>query len=419
MGVADAEADQEARVEAIVDTRRGAAEIVGERAGIGVAQDAAQAAQRTEPRAERTDTIARRDLASLRQRLALSRARRAARIGHLLAQRIHEHHAAVGVHGAEVGIGLAADRVQRQRALHGVEAGDHPQHRGEVAAGRGEGLVEGDADRPLVGRQRQETGREGGLAERQGEEHVVGVVGERRCQEGEVAGDARVDTRDSAGGAQDRVGRAVGVVAGLGQYLHRAALDRRRAADIDAVGLARRIGLDLVGAAGRLGVVAVDRQRADRVAGGQRAGHHDVAADNAVAAERAGRTHRDIAGDAAVHRQRAGQHRGAAAVDVVAGEVERAQALLGQSAAAGEARREGDVVAVGVEGAAARAERRQLRGDVGGAAARPLQPAAVQQDVAGAEVAGRGEVYQAASHRRAARGSCWWRPASGCRCPPW
>ena len=164
MGVADAEADQEARIESIVDAGGRATEVVGERAGIGVAQHAAETAQRTGPRAQRADTIAALDLAGLRQRLALSRARGAARVGHLLAQRIHEHRAAVGVHGAEVGIGLAADGVQRQRALRGVEAGDHPQHRGEVAAGRGEALVERDADGALVGRQRQEARREGGLA---------------------------------------------------------------------------------------------------------------------------------------------------------------------------------------------------------------------------------------------------------------
>ena len=60
--------------------------------------------------------------------------------------------AVVDVHGAEVGIGLAADRVERGRALRGVEPGERAQHRGEVAAGVGEGLVERDADRLLVGR---------------------------------------------------------------------------------------------------------------------------------------------------------------------------------------------------------------------------------------------------------------------------
>ena len=72
VGVADAEADQEARVEAIVDAGGGAAEVVGQRAGIGVAQHAAQTAQRTRPRAQRAHAIAALDLAGLGQRLPLT-----------------------------------------------------------------------------------------------------------------------------------------------------------------------------------------------------------------------------------------------------------------------------------------------------------------------------------------------------------
>ena len=118
VGVAGADADQEARVEAIVDAGRGAAEVVGQRRGIAVAQHAAQAAQRTYPGAQR----ARRHRSSRSRRPgpAPGAGRRAAApraAGHLLAERIHEQHAAVGVQRAEVGIGLAADRVQRQRAL--------------------------------------------------------------------------------------------------------------------------------------------------------------------------------------------------------------------------------------------------------------------------------------------------------------
>ena len=70
--VADADADQEARVEAIVDAGRGAAEVVGERRGIGVAQHRAETTQRTHPGAQRAHAIAGRDLAGLRQRLALA-----------------------------------------------------------------------------------------------------------------------------------------------------------------------------------------------------------------------------------------------------------------------------------------------------------------------------------------------------------
>ncbi len=138
VGVADAEADQETWIETVVDAGRGAAEIVGQGLGIAVAQHRAQAAQRTGPGAQRTHGVAALDLAGLRQGLALQAARsRPARIGHLLAQRIHEQHGVVGVHGAEVGIGLAADLVEGRGPLLAAEAGDHAEHRGEVARRRG------------------------------------------------------------------------------------------------------------------------------------------------------------------------------------------------------------------------------------------------------------------------------------------
>ena len=81
---------------------------------------------------------------------------------------------------------------------------------------------------------------------------------------------------------------------------------------------------------------------------------------------------------------------------------QRAAARLGEAAAARERRGEAHVVAVGVEGGAARSDRRKLRGDVGRVARRPLQAGAVHGDRAGAETAGQ-EIDQAAGHRRAAR----------------
>jgi hypothetical protein len=74
------------------------------------------------------------------------------RVGHLLAQRVHEHRGVIDVHSAEVGIGLAADGVERHRALRRAEARQRADHRGEVARRIGEALVERDADRLLVGR---------------------------------------------------------------------------------------------------------------------------------------------------------------------------------------------------------------------------------------------------------------------------
>src|SRR5882757_11028073 len=63
VAVADADADQEARVDAVVDTGRRAAEVVGERAGIAVALHRAQAAERTHPGRQRARAIAGLDLA--------------------------------------------------------------------------------------------------------------------------------------------------------------------------------------------------------------------------------------------------------------------------------------------------------------------------------------------------------------------
>ncbi len=233
---------------------------VGECAGITIAQHRAQSAQRAGPGAQGAHAIAGFDLAGMGQREALAGRLAAMEARHLLAQRIHEHRRVVDVHGAEVGIGLAADRIERDRALRRVEAGECADHGGEVAAGIGEGLVEGRAHGPLVGRQGQEGRSKGVLRrQRQGEEDVVGVVGERRREEREVTGDTGVGAGDAAVRSKDRVGRAVGVAARRRHHLHRAALDRRRAADIDAVALARVVDLDLVGRARHLGVGAVHR----------------------------------------------------------------------------------------------------------------------------------------------------------------
>jgi hypothetical protein len=66
--------------------------------------------------------------------------------------------------------------------------------------------------------------KEKALQQRQGEEHVVGVVSQGRGEEGELLGDVGVGAGHAAGGIDDRVGRAVGVAAGLGEELHGAPL---------------------------------------------------------------------------------------------------------------------------------------------------------------------------------------------------
>ena len=112
----------------------------------------------------------------------------AARVGHLLAERVHEQCIAREVHGAEVGPRLAADRAERLRSELRVEPGQGADHGREVSGCRGVGLVEGVAHRPLVGRVALEAAERGAL-QRQGQEHIVGVIGQRRGQEGEVFGE--------------------------------------------------------------------------------------------------------------------------------------------------------------------------------------------------------------------------------------
>ena len=162
---------------------------------IAVAQHRTKATERACPRAERTHRIAALDLAGLGhvpwRWPGLALLPRAFAI--CWPERIHGYRSGiVGVHGAEVRVRLATDRIESHWALRRVEARERADHGGEVAAGVGERLVGGGPHRLLVRRQGQEAGREGGLAERQGEEYVVGVVAQRRCREGEVAAHARV-----------------------------------------------------------------------------------------------------------------------------------------------------------------------------------------------------------------------------------
>ena len=256
MRIADTHADQEARVDPVVEAGGGAGEVVGQRGSVAVAQHAAQPTQRTGPGAQRSRAIASRDLTGLRQRLALTGARSAARVGHLLAQGIHEHHGVVGVHGAEVGPGLAADRIQRRQALLQVEVGQHRHHLGEVILRRATDRVQRFADINLVAGLAAGVGE--GRPHRQ--EDIVRVVYEKRCHEGEVGvgvvgkGESRVGAGDAARGREDAVG--LGGHAGDGMHVHRAAVDGGVAGDVYEVALGT--DLDLVGRARVLGVVAVD-----------------------------------------------------------------------------------------------------------------------------------------------------------------
>jgi hypothetical protein len=70
----------------------------------------------------------------------------------------------------------------------------------------------------------------------------------------------------------------------LRQYLHRAAVDRRRTADIDAITLAGGVDLDLIDAA-VLREVAVYGEGTDRVAGCEDAAVGHQPAKAAIAAQ--------------------------------------------------------------------------------------------------------------------------------------
>ena len=191
-----------------------AAEIVGERRTVAVAGHRAQPAQRACPDAPRARAVARLDLAGLRQRLALAAAALPPRANAICwPTRVHEQRRALDVGRAEVGILLAADGVQRRRSLLGAEPAQRVQHGVEVARRRGVDLVEHRADGILVGRLR--AGGEGARRLEQQQIDVVGVVRQRRRQEGEVAGHARVGAAEAAGGVEDRVGRVARVAARL------------------------------------------------------------------------------------------------------------------------------------------------------------------------------------------------------------
>lgn len=114
--VAGGDADQEARIEAVVDAGGRTAEIVGERAGVAVARHRAEPAERARPYAERARPIARCDIAGLGERLALAAGRADARIGHLLAE-CGAGGGAVGTNGAQPVRGGAAVGSGRGRAL--------------------------------------------------------------------------------------------------------------------------------------------------------------------------------------------------------------------------------------------------------------------------------------------------------------
>ncbi len=311
--IAAGDADQQARIEAVIDAEGGAAQRVAEVGGVAVAVDAAGAADAGQPggEARRRDGVGvgvAGGLARPGQRHARGRAEaRAAPARHLAADRIHEQLARLHVDRAEIGIGLAAQRIECRRTLRRLQVG-HCRDQAAVIAAGGDG-VERAADGPLVV---GPAGRAEGVGrQRQGEVDAVQIGIERglRHQEPDAAG--QFADPDVAAGLRrdDRVGRAGCVGAGVRDDQQRAGMDPHRVAGADhadAVAVALGIDLDLVGAAVE-GEVAVDRQVADRVAGADRAAIvGDVAGDVAAAVERAALVDRDVAGQVTVDGKGAG-----------------------------------------------------------------------------------------------------------------
>ena len=326
--VAHGDAGQEVGSDLAVEAAREAADTIGEGAGIVVAGDGAGAADRAAPGApQRGLGGVAGDIAGFGQcDLRAAAAPAAGAVGEVGHEELRALHHGIG----EARVVLAADRSQRRRSLRGAENAERVQHGTEVAGGGGVGDVEHAADGALVGRSRAGSKGAGRLEQQQID--VVGVVRQRRGQEREIAGDARVGAIHPAGRVENGVGGVAAVGARLGQHLHGAAVDRCRAADIDPVAQAGRVDLDLVGRAGRLHEVAADREGADRVARRQRAGIDDDAADRAAAAQGAA-VHRNAARQAAVHDQPAGIERRAAGVGVGACQGQRAAADLDQRTA--------------------------------------------------------------------------------------
>ena len=199
--VAQGETGQETRIEAIVGAGREAAGIVGQGAGIGVAGNAAGAAQCGAPQAPRGGGLAITGLGGSRlagpgDRDAGAAGDAAAGEAHLLAHHVHEQQPAGQVGGAEARVVLATERSESGLALSQGVGGHGADHGGEVAARSGDALVEGAADGRLVGRGAADA-EAAGL---EGEIDVVGVVGERGLEEGIEAAGAGIGAGDAARG---------------------------------------------------------------------------------------------------------------------------------------------------------------------------------------------------------------------------
>src|SRR5262249_4406381 len=207
-------------------------------------------------------------------------------------------------------VDLAGERVERPQRAGAGEVDDGLHERTERRA-----AIQGASDGALVGWLRPRRG--GDVVAGGGQEYIGGVVAQRRRQEGEVAGDARERAGDAAVRGQDGVSRLPRIGLVLRQHLYRPAGERSGASRDDLVRLPGGIGLDLVKRARQKVHIAVDGERADRVAGRDRgAGPDDESADEAVAHQRAASIDKDGRNERAVHIEYAGIDVGGARVGV-------------------------------------------------------------------------------------------------------
>src|SRR5690606_31779544 len=146
------------------------------------------------------------------------------------------HHRDLGHHVADVGGG-------RRREVEAV------QGLGHLA------LVEGAGAAEAV---------EGHVVAADVQVDVVGVVAEVHVHEGQVLHQRVVGADHAAVGVDDDVAGAVGIHAGNLDHADRAALDVGEAGDVQQVGIAVRVDVNLVGGAGTVPVVAGHGQGAIR-----------------------------------------------------------------------------------------------------------------------------------------------------------
>ena len=171
----------------------------------------------------------------------------------------------------------------------------------------------------------------------QGQQHVVGGIGHGRG-DASAEGPGRIHRAEHARSPTSRREQRIGAVERIGAPERRQpqrACQRGSSGHVDAV----RVGaLDFgeIGRAGVEGQVAVDRQRARRVAGRERPAIEHCRRNHARAAEQRAGRHRHTGGgrDRAVHDQRTGVDRRCAGIAVGSGQGERARADLGERALA-------------------------------------------------------------------------------------